>query len=448
MQRLVADIEAHEDEYLGRLLQVIRQPSIAAGGLGLTEMADLVADALTVAGFRAEQVPTDGPPVVLARLDGQRQQTLLFYNHYDVQPVDPIDEWESPPFEPLLRDGRLYGRGVADNKGAMIARLCAVETYLRLRDRLPVNLTWVIEGEEEIGSPHVHQFVAARKDLLREPFGCLWEAGGKNAREQYEMALGCKGLLYLELRTKEASQDLHSALAAGVVSPTWRLLWALNSVKGADGRIRIPGFYEDVRPPTPAQRQALAGWDYPEEEDRALYGIDAFLDGLSGEVLKEQLLFGPTFNVDGFHSGYGGPGSKTVLPCEAFAKADFRLVPDQRPERVLEGLRAHLDAEGFGDVDIAWWHGEAPVAGDPEHPFVRMAVRAAEALHGRAPAVLPLMAGTGPIHLLCDQFGVPVVTGGVGHADSRAHAPNENIRVADFFDHIRYVVTLLDHFEG
>ncbi len=447
MDTLLADIQAHAKQSLSLLMRAAAQPSISSENLGLAEMADLLAKELADTGFEVEQVPTDGAPVLLARMGGEGAKTLLFYNHYDVQPVDPLEAWASPPFEPTIRGGKLYARGVADNKGATVARICAIRSYLRVRRRLPVNLVWVIEGEEEIGSIHLHQFVEARKQVLQGCFGCVWEAGGKNARDRYEIALGCKGLLYVELRAKGAARDLHSALAATVVSPAWRLLWALNSLKGPDGRIRIPGFYDDVRPPTPAQRQALADWDYPEEEVRTLYGIDTFLDGLTGMALKERLIFGPTCNIDGFHTGYGGPGSKTVLPSEACAKLDFRLVPDQSPRRVAELLRAHLDAEGFPDVEIAWWEGEEPAAGDPEHPFVQAAIRAAETVYGHSPALLPMMSGTGPVHLLCGQFGVPIVTAGVGYADSRGHAPNENIRIDDFVEHIRYIVTLLDQLE-
>ncbi len=447
MEKILADIEAHADEYLTRLMQALAQPSVSSEGTGLAEMAGLLTGMLTEVGFRVEPVHAGGPPVLLARMAGRNGRTLLFYNHYDVQPADPLDLWDSPPFEPTIRDGRLYARGTADNKGALIARLCAIESYLRIRRRLPVHLVWAIEGEEEAGSLHLPQFVAVRQEALRDCFGCVWEAGGKNARERCEMALGCKGLLYVELRARGARRDMHSALATIVENPAWRLVWALESIRGPDGAVRIPGFADDVRPPTPAQRQALADWDYPEEEDRALFGITHFLDGLSGMALKERFVFGTTCNINGFHSGYGGPGSKTVLPCEAVARLDFRLVPDQRPERLLALLRAHLDAQGFADVEITRWEGEMPAAGSPEHPFVQAAVRAAERTYGHSPAILPLMAGTGPMHLLCAQFGVPVVTAGVSNADSRAHAPNENLRLSDYFDHIRYITALLDRFE-
>lgn len=444
MDDIFADIDAHLDDYLARLKRALAQPSIAAEGVGLEEMASLLTEMLEDVGFQVEAVPTDGPPVLLARMEGRRPETLLFYNHYDVQPPDPLEGWTTPPFEPTLRDGKLYARGVSDNKGAIIARLGAVESYLRVRGSLPVGIAWVIEGEEEVGSLHLHQFVAARREVLQNALGCVWEAGGRDARERYEIGLGCKGILYVELRARGAARDLHSALAATVVNPAWRLVWALASLKGPDGRVRIPGFYDAVRPPTPAQRAALADWEYPEEEVRALYGIASFLDGLTGDALKERLIFGPTCNIDGFHSGYGGPGSKTVLPAEAMAKLDFRLVPDQDPEGILRALRAHLDAEGFADVEIAWWEGEAPFAGDPEHPFVQMAVRAAERVYGHRPALLPMMAGTGPVHILCGQFGVPIVTAGVGYADSRAHAPDENIRLTDFVEGARYIVALLE----
>nr|HID13646.1 M20/M25/M40 family metallo-hydrolase [Anaerolineae bacterium] len=444
MKEILAYIEAHTDEYLARLKRACAQPSISAQGEGLAEMADLVAEMLRDVGCSVELVPTDGAPVILGRMTGHTQRVLLFYNHYDVQPVDPLDEWTTPPFEPDVREGRFYARGAADNKGAILSRVCALEAYLAHRDALPVNIIWVIEGEEEIGSPHLEQFVAQYADLLRGAYGCVWEGGGKNARDRYEIALGCKGLLYVELRARGAGRDLHSALAATVVSPTWRLVWALNTLKGPDERMRIPGFYDDVRPISPAQRQALAEWDYPEEETRALFGVDEFLGGLSGNRLKERLVFGPTCNVDGFHAGYGGPGSKTVLPCEASAKVDFRLVPDQDPARILALLRAHLDAQGFNDVEVIAREGEPPSAGDPAHPFVQAAVRTAERVYGHRPALIPMMSGTGPVHLLCGQFGVPMVTAGVAYADSRGHAPDEHIRITDFVAGAQYIAALLE----
>jgi acetylornithine deacetylase/succinyl-diaminopimelate desuccinylase-like protein len=453
MKEIFAHIESHGDEYLARLKRACAQPSISAQGVGIAEMADLTARMLRDVGFRVTLVPTDGSPVVLGQMQGNSERanserTLLLYNHYDVQPVDPLDEWTTPPFEPDERDGKLYARGTADNKGAIVSRVCAIEAYLAHHDALPVNVVWVIEGEEETGSPHLGQFVAQHEHLLRQAYGCVWEAGGKNARGRYEIALGCKGLLYVELRAREAARDLHSALAAIVGNPAWRIVWALNSLKGPDERVRIPGFYDDVRPISPTQRQVLAEWDFPENEARDLFGVDEFLGSLSGQELKEQFIFGPTCNVDGFHSGYGGPGTKTVLPCEASVKLDFRLVPDQDPARILSLLRAHLDAEGFDDVEIVSGAGEHPSTGDPAHPFVQTAARIAERIYGHPPTITPMMSGTGPVHVLCGQFGVPVTTAGVGYAGSRVHAPDEHIYVADFIAGTKYIAALLEALDG
>jgi acetylornithine deacetylase/succinyl-diaminopimelate desuccinylase-like protein len=456
MKQIFAHIEAHTDEYMARLSRACAQPSISARGEGLTETADLVGGMLRDVGFGVDLVPTDGAPVVLGQMAGRcspaprgeqgegNQHTLLLYNHYDVQPVDPLDEWTTPPFEPDVRDGLFYARGASDNKGAIVSRVCALEAYLAHRSELPVNVIWVIEGEEEVGSPYLGQFVAQYVDLLQGAYGCVWEAGGKNARDRFEIALGCKGLLYVELRARGATRDLHSALAAVVVNPVWRLVWALNTLKGPDEHVLIPNFYDDVRPVSAAQRQVLAEWEYAEEETRTLYGVDEFLGSLSGNPLKEQVVFGPTCNVDGFHGGYGGPGSKTVLPCEASAKLDFRLVPDQDPAQVLALLRAHLDAQGFGDVEIISSDGERPSAGDPAHPFVQAAARTAERVYNHRPALIPMMSGTGPVHVLCGQFGVPMVTAGVGYAGSRIHAPNEHIRITDFVAGTKYIAALLE----
>jgi acetylornithine deacetylase/succinyl-diaminopimelate desuccinylase-like protein len=449
VKEILDHIEAHKGDYLSRLSRACAQPSISAQNEGLVEMADLVAEMLHGIGFDVKLVPVGSggaPPVVLGLMEGSSDRTLLLYNHYDVQPVDPLDDWTTPPFEPQVRDGRIYARGTADNKGSIVSRVGALGAYLAHRDALPVDVVWVIEGEEEVGSPHLDDFVDKYGHLLRGAYGCVWEAGGKNARDRYEIALGCKGLLYVELRAREAARDLHSALAAIVANPAWRLLWALNTLKAPDGHVRIPGFYDDVRPISAAQRQALATWDYPEEEVRALYGIDTFLNGLTGDELKERLIFGPTCNVDGFHAGYGGPGSKTVLPSQASAKLDFRLVPDQNPRRVLRLLREHLEREGFGDIKMLTFNdGELPVAGDPTHPFVGACARTAERIYGHRPAIIPMMSGTGPVYQLCGQFGVPIATAaGVAYAGSRGHAPDEHIRIDDFVVVTKYVVGLLE----
>jgi acetylornithine deacetylase/succinyl-diaminopimelate desuccinylase-like protein len=444
MEEIFATIEAYTDENLALLERACAQPSISARKEGLDEMANLVAGILRDTGFKVELVPAGDAAVVLGLLTGSSERTVIFYNHYDVQPPDPLEEWTTPPFEPDIREGRFYARGASDNKGAIVSRACALQAYLAHRGELPVNIVWVVEGEEEIGSPHLDQFVAQHKHLLHSAYGCVWEGGGKNAHDRFEIALGCKGLLYVELRAQEAARDLHSALAAIVPNPVWRMVWALSTLKGPDEHVQIPGFYDEVRPISSAQRETLAAWDYPEEQTRMLYGLDGFIAGLSGQPLRERLIFGPTCNIDGFHAGYGGPGSKTVLPHKASAKLDFRLVPDQDPNTILALLRAHLDAAGFSDIEIVASDGEPPSAGDPMHPFVKIAAQTAESIYGHRPALIPMMSGTGPVYVLCGQFGVPMITAGVGYAGSRAHAPDEHITVADFVAGTKYIAMLME----
>jgi acetylornithine deacetylase/succinyl-diaminopimelate desuccinylase-like protein len=442
---ILAHIDDHMEETVARLQAFCRQPSIAAQGEGMAEMADLVRRALAHAGADAELVDTRGYPVVLGRFAGWGSKTLMFYNHYDVQPPDPLELWDSPPFAAEIRADHLYARGVADNKGNLIARLAAVEAWLAVRGELPLNILFVAEGEEEIGSLNLGTFAEAHRDKLQAD-GCIWETGYKDTKGRLEIMLGAKGILAVDLEVQALGRDLHSANAAIAESAAWRLIWALNSLKGPDERIRIPGFYDDVRPPDERDRTMLADWDYDEAGELAEFGAEGFVLGLHGEALKERLLFQPTCNVCGFHAGYGGPGIKTVLPARAAAKLDFRLVPDQDPHDILQKLRAHLDAGGFEDVEIVVEGPEFPARTDPGDPLVDAVVRAARRIYEGEPVVKPLMAGTGPMYELCQRWGLPAVGAGVGYAASRSHSPNENIRLEDLRQGIKHIALIMEEY--
>jgi acetylornithine deacetylase/succinyl-diaminopimelate desuccinylase-like protein len=445
MNDILAYIDDHLDETIARLQVFCRQPSIAAQGVGMADMAELVHRTLVEAGAQAEVVPTAGYPAALGRFAGTGARTLMFYNHYDVQPPEPLELWDSPPFGAEIRDGCLYARGVADNKGNLVARLAAVEAWRAVRGELPLNVLFVVEGEEEIGSPHLGQFAEENRARLQAD-GCIWESGYKDTRGRLEILLGVKGILAIELRVRTAGRDLHSASAAIIENPAWRLIWALASLKDQDERIRIPGFYDNVRPPDARDRAMLAAWDYDEEGHLAEVGTDHFVLGLSGEILKEKLLFHPTCNVCGFHSGYGGPAVKTVLPAEAVAKVDFRLVPDQDPYDLLNKLRAHLDAEGFGDVEVHAEGPEFPARTDPGDPLVGAVVGAARRAYGGEPVVKPLMAATGPMYELCQRWNLPAAGAGIGWAGSRGHSPNENVRLDDLRQGIQHIALIIDEF--
>ncbi len=443
MQDLYDYVDRHTEEYVERLRALCRQPSIAAQDVGMAETADMVRALLDGIGADAQILPTEGFPVVYGAIPGRSSKTLSFYDHYDVQPPDPLELWYSDPFAAEVRDGRIWARGVADNKGNLVARVCAVEAYQKVRGELPLNVKFIVEGEEEIGSPNLPAFAESHADLLTAD-GCIWEAGYKDTRGRPEIYLGVKGILYVELSASGANTDLHSSWATIVPNPIWRLVWALNSLKDQNERILIPGFYDAVREPTPEEIRALERMGFDEEGQRRQFELDRFLGDLTGIPLLVKHLFQPTCTVCGISGGYEGPGSKTVLPHRAFLKIDFRLVPDQDPHQVHEQLRNHLDAQGFEDIETEVLGPEYPARTPMDDPLVEVVVDTARQVYGVEPVVYPLTAGTGPMYDLCQKFGIPAVSTGVGNAESNNHAPNENVVIADFIQGIKHIVSIME----
>jgi acetylornithine deacetylase/succinyl-diaminopimelate desuccinylase-like protein len=437
MDRFEAHIEASRQRYLDELFELLRMPSIAAQGVGIEETAALVARRLERLGADVQVLRLPGAaPVVYGSL-GQGQRTLLIYDHYDVQPPEPLELWQTPAFEPAVRDGKLYARGVADNKGNLMLRLQAIESWLATAGPLPIRIRFLIEGEEEIGSIHLEEFCQQHAGLLRAD-GCLWETGGFNALDQPAIHCGAKGICYVELVARGASHDLHSANATTVPNPAWRLAWALATLKAPDERILIPGFYDHVRPASEADLQALE--NIPQDDDALLkdFGIDAFLGGLRGIERLKVHLFSPTCTICGLVAGYTGAGSKTVLPAEARAKLDCRMVPDQDPHEIVRLLRSHLDAGGFGDIEIVEMGMERAARSSPNAAVVRAMARATEETYKQTAVIYPTMAGTGPMYPVAEALGTPTASGcGAGYGGSLIHAPNENIRLADYWNAMR-----------
>lgn len=433
MEQFNAYIEARKERFLNELFELLRIPSVSAQGRGIAEAATLVKNRLEHLGAQAQLISTDdGAPVVYATI-GEGPRRLLIYDHYDVQPAEPLELWDSPPFEPVIRDEKIYARGTADNKGNLMLRIQAIETWLATQGHLPIQIAFVIEGEEEVSSRTLYAFCRNNADLL-EADGCLWEVGGRDINDRPMISCGAKGIQYVELVARGASHDLHSSNATIVPNPAWRLTWALATLKAPGGRILLPGFYDHVRPPSPADMQVLEQIESDDDALLASYGIREFIDGVRGVERLRRHLFEPTCTICGLVAGYTGPGSKTVLPSEARAKIDFRLVPDMEPEIVLRQLRAHLDTQGYADIEIVDLGGEHPARSDLNSAVVRAAVVSAEATYGVLPVVYPTMAGTGPMYPLCQAFGTPVTTGaGCGYPGSLIHAPNEHIRLEDYW---------------
>lgn len=437
MDRFAAHIDANRARYYDELGALLRQPSIAAQGLGLEETAALVAGRLERLGAAVQVLHMPAAaPVVYATI-GQGARTLLIYDHYDVQPPEPLEGWASPPFEPTLRDGKLYARGAADNKGNLMLRIQAIESWLATEGALPIRISFLIEGEEEISSLHLEQVCHEHADLIRAD-GCLWETGGRNAAEQPAIYCGAKGICYVELVARGASHDLHSSNATMVPNPAWRLTWALSMLKGPDERVRIPGFYDRVRPPSAADLRVLEGIPLDDDILLADFGIPAFLGNLRGVERLKVHLFSPTCTICGLVSGYTGMGSKTVLPSEARAKIDFRMVPDMDPNEIVARLRAHLDDGGFGDIAIVELGHERAARSDPDATVVRAMAAAVRATYGEEAVIYPTMAGTGPMYPVCEALGTPVTSGcGTGYQGTLIHAPNENIRMEDYWGAMR-----------
>ncbi len=434
----------HWIEQLGRLCA---QPSISAQKLGIDECADLTATMLREQGFTAEILPTGGSPIVYGERDGRSDRTLLFYNHYDVQPPEPLELWATPPFTLTRVGDTLFARGVSDDKGQLVTRMAAAAAVRDVLGELPVRIKYVVEGEEEVGSPNIPGAIDAYKDKFAAD-GCIWEFGSVDYSGRPEQTLGMRGLCYVELSVQTAELDAHSGLGGSLIpNAAWRLVWALSTIKGPDERIRIPGFYDNARPATERDLAYLAQQPDQSAELLNTYGVDSFLLGMEGGLeLRRAAVFEPTATINGLNSGYQGPGAKTVLPAQASAKIDFRLVPDQTPEEIIPLLRAHLDAEGFPDVAVRYVAGVKPARTDPDHPFVQMSIEAAADVYGLEPIVEPLIGGSGPLHPFIHVLGLPVVTSGCGHPESRVHAPNENIRIPDFINGIRHTARIITRF--
>ncbi len=437
-------IEDRLDESIESLSQLCAQPSVAAQNLGIEACAEMVADNLKKRGFSVQVLPTGGAPVVVGEMKGRKDVTLISYNHYDVQPPEPLALWESPPFEPTIRDGRLYARGVADNKGNFMARLHAIDAILESEGELPCHVKFVLEGEEEIGSVHLEPFVKQHQDLLAGDV-CVWEIGGVNHEDVPIQMVGLRGICYVELHVRTANQDVHSGIGGSVFpNAAWRLVWALNSLKDANEHIRLPGFYDPVLPPTAREIELLQEQPDMRGYYKEKYDLAGFLKGIDDPLtLQIDAVYQPTCTICGLTAGYQGQGTKTVLPAEASAKVDFRLVPNQTPDQVLKQLRAHLDAEGFEDVEITFLGGNPPAKTDPDHPAVKVAVEAARDVYEKPTRVIPMIGGSGPNYIFQKYLGVPIISSGAGDAESRAHAPNESISLTMYVKGAKHFARIL-----
>jgi acetylornithine deacetylase/succinyl-diaminopimelate desuccinylase-like protein len=433
-----AHIEANKAQHLANVQRWLRQPSISAQNQGIAEMAEMVRTDLKALGCQqSELVPTTGHPGVFASCDEGAAKTLLVYMMYDVQPVEPRD-WKSPPFEAQLVDHELgkviMARGATNQKGPERAFLNALESIRAVEGKLPVNLLFVAEGEEELGSAHFPEVIDKVEDRLRGASGVLFPFNSQDPDGNVSMFLGVKGILYFEMeaiggdRGGPTVAEIHGSYKAIVDSPVLRLVQALASLTSRDGNtITVPGYYDAIRPPNDEEQRLLNGlmtdWAAREPVVRKAIGVKRWIDGWQGRDTQLQLLFNTTLNVDGMVAGYTGEGMKTILPHRIVAKVDSRLVPNQDPDTQLGLIRRHLDSLGFTDIQIRKLSGYPPAQTSIDAPLVRAAI-GVFSKRGIKPSVAPRIAGSAPYYIFTDRLKLPMIAAGLGHGTG-AHAPNE-----------------------
>ena len=442
MDDVFAYVESNRARFVDELCTLLRQPSISTQDTGVRECADLVRRFMAEAGAEARLLDTGGYPVVFGEVRAPgAARTVLVYGHYDVQPPEPLEAWDTPPFEPSIRNGRIYARGAGDNKGQMFAHLKAVEAVLRVRGRLPVNLKLCYEGEEEVGSRHLPAFVARHRALLAADM--VYASDGPMHPSGPLVFFGCRGVLTLEMTAHGARRDLHSGNYGGIApAPARRLTQALASLWDRRGRVAVKGFYDRVRPPSAADRRVLRETpvDFAAlEKDLGVVPVT----GRNAGAYYRRLLLEPNLNVAGLTSGYQGPGSKTIIPSVARAKLDVRLVMDQTPDEIEAKIAAHLRRHGFADVELRRHGAMAPSRTPVDHPLGRAVIRAVTQAWGRPPVVLPNLGGSIPDWLFTQVLGVPSVWVPYAPHDEANHAPNESTTVEGFINGVRSTAAAL-----
>ncbi|MDH3657369.1 MAG: M20/M25/M40 family metallo-hydrolase [Nitrosopumilus sp.] len=429
------DTLKHVDSHMGNLISdlqtLIRQPSVSAKNEGIEECAKLVQTLLKKSGIKSEilRLKKGVAPIVYGEIKSKQNptKTLMFYNHYDVQPAEPFELWDDPPFSGTRKGNKIFGRGATDDKGELITRIKAVEASLKTTGDVPCNIKFVIEGEEETGSAHIEKYLKKYK----KKFSCdgvIWEFGYVDAKNRPIIGLGMKGLLFVELSLQESIRDAHSSLAVLIKNPAWRLIEAVNTLRDSNGKILIRDWYKEVIPFSKKDLELIKKEPFDENIFKKEFEITSFVGNKRGMDAKKALVGGATCNIAGFVSGYTGDGAKTVLPGKALVKIDFRLIPKMDPKKQVMKLKKHLKSKGFDDVNIKVFHGEAAARTNSSNPFVSQVKDAADKSFGKS--ILNVSnAGTGPMYPFVDILKAPCISIGSTYMFSRIHSPNEFARV-------------------
>ena len=424
-------VDSHMEDLILDLQTLIKQPSVSAKNEGIEDCAKLVQKLLKKSGISSEilKLKKNVAPIVYGEVKSKQnpKKTLLFYNHYDVQPAEPFDLWEYPPFSATRKGNKIFGRGATDDKGELITRIKAVEASLKVTGDVPCNIKFVIEGEEETGSAHIEEYLRKYKTKFSCD-GVIWEFGYVDAKNRPIIGLGMKGLLFVELSVKESIRDAHSSLAVLIKNPAWRLIESVSTLRDSKGKILIKDWYNEVTPFSKKDLELIKKEPFDENVFKKEFGIQSFVGNKKGMDAKKALVGDATCNIAGFLSGYTGNGAKTVLPGESLVKIDFRLIPKMNPKKQIMRLKNHLKSKGFADVKIKVYNGEAAARTDSSDPFVSHVKNAADKSFGKS--ILNVSnAGTGPMYPFVDILKAPCISIGSTYMFSRIHSPNEFARI-------------------
>lgn len=444
-------IDAEREVYLAELKDYLRIPSVSTDPAYRDDVgraSDFLVEKLRAAGLSAERIATAGHPLVYGEwLGAPGKKTVLFYGHYDVQPADPLELWRHPPFEPAVEGDKLFARGATDDKGQSFAHVKAVAAMLAERGSLPVNVKFLVEGEEEAGGTAIERHV--REDGgKRLACDCIVVSDSSlYAPGQPALVYGLRGIAYMELRVTGPNRDLHSGTYGGaVVNPLNALCEIVARLRDpSSGKILIPGFYDDVRPVAGWEREEFAKLPFDEASYRAELGVEA-LGGEEGYTTRERTWARPTCDLNGIYGGYTGKGAKTVLPSWAAAKVSMRLVPDQDPEKIAAHFKAyvHQVAPAGVSAEVSYLHGAQPTVLQAEGPIVEAGMAAMTEIWGARPVRIREGGSIPIVSTFAEILGAPVLLLGFGLHDDGLHSPNEKFNISHFYKGIRSVARLLD----
>jgi acetylornithine deacetylase/succinyl-diaminopimelate desuccinylase-like protein len=427
-----AHIDTHRDEYLDIFKKLVAQPSISAQNIGIRECAGLLKGMMEKIGIKANILETKGQPVIYGELPRASTEgpTVLFYGHYDVQPPEPFEAWISPPFEPTIREGRLYGRGTGDNKGQLLAHVLAVRSYLETAKSLPISVKFLFDGEEEMGSPNLPDFVENHRELLHADV--VFSADGPMHDVDTPLAtLGFRGVMSFEMEIQTATHDNHSGNKGGTIpNAAWELVGLLSTMVDRDGNILIEDFYEDVLPPNEGQLRLIDKLEYDPVATAQIFGVNEIR--LTKKDFYDRLMFKPTLTINGLTSGYGGDGTKTVIPCKGKVKMDIRLVPDQDGQKVFRTVERHV-AKYYPNVKVTFKNQVLPSVTLPDLPVCVKIFEGMEQAYGKPPVITPMVGGTLPNFVWTKILGIPAIGASYANPDEDNHAPNENMDIECFY---------------